>query len=133
LIPAAQKGAQPNQPKERRSFIMANTSMTSKPDPATAPAALEPPAEAFLCSIHNPTVRPRNIFDGIKNDKPIHIEPRQTVQAVLGPSSIDRLEEAAEHATPDDPVLQVTVLGPPPPAPPPRAARRARPVGGATA
>lgn len=118
---------------------MANTTITStaadtaglKPVPGATHVA-PPESETFLCSIHNPTIRPRNIFDGIKNDKPIHIEPGQTVQAVLSSMMIDRLQEAEEKAAPE-PMLKVSELGPPPPPPPPRAARRPRPAATATA
>jgi len=80
--------------------------------PARVGRAIFPEPEGFLCRIANPSQRARVIYDGIKNAKPIHIPPGNTIEPiVLSRARIEQLR-AEEFANPEDPDLKVVELGP---------------------
>lgn len=62
------------------------------------------------CDLHNPTSAARVIYDGIKNDMPIRIGPKETLRGqLLGEHVVATLKQSAQLYPHQD--LEVTELG----------------------
>jgi hypothetical protein len=81
--------------------------MTVPPRPADKPLP-----EALLCRVFNPTKRPRVIYDGILNAKPLRIMPGETRELVLSKATVLRLRRDENCDVEEGPDLRADVIGP---------------------
>jgi hypothetical protein len=90
-------------------YLITEQDPTWKPHPQPA----GPPPEPYKCIVTNLSIRPRVIYDGIRNHAPIRFAPQETKEVVLDKRTAARLQRET-YKVANEPDLLVRAIGPVP-------------------